>query len=160
MRLGWLLLLLSCKTPCRASTGLEFAGFVGAKVPSWMCEEFKRAHDKALINFEHVKDSRFRGIYLGGFRVWVKDSYRFTAYNSQGPSGGNTVCENGTIWVNNEAPLAGPLVHEMAHAIQKCAPQAEMGPQDVDAYHAGWYSRGIWSALAQTQEVQPGIVAP
>lgn len=140
--------LLSGCAVCRASSGLEWAGFYGKPVPNWGCAEFRAAHDKAVRAFQAVGDERLRKAYVGYWRAYTMPEKSFTSFlTGERPVGGLANCFNSTLFVGSQAPLSGALAHEFAHALQGCDAKCEKQPEDADDFHACWYSRGIWQAL-------------
>lgn len=120
------------------------------------CEQFQWTEDVALREFGAVTDPSFKDVCAAIHNVPVYVQHEPNWVDEWGRHiGGMTDCRFTTIpiiYVGNAHPLRGSLVHEMAHAIQRCSPRKPIDPSR-DADHANWTRDGIGQAIAGCWDV-------
>lgn len=159
------IVLLSChpvEVHCRTACGIELRGTAETRLikgtfpPNWSCEELQEAESLALHRYEQETaslDPRFANACpkLKGWGLYVetKDSWLGVS--------GETFCPAMNFSVNNPPVMSGSFVHELAHVIQRCDPQAEVTycatgsnglPVPCEDYdHTGWRDRNIYKVI-------------
>lgn len=153
--LALLLLSTACTTTdkfCYTTAGMRASGAVD---DAW-CEELQSAEDSALVAFERVVtyDLRFKDAAqrLHGMNIVVTDERGPIHPQSGERVGGYTSCDDFTIYVGNPSPRKGSVVHEMAHAIQRCVANP-LNPRwkEVEFHHENWGLFGIHSSINEVR---------
>lgn len=152
MKMLVLLLLCSCAGPMPATPGLSAACVTDNMLvvldpaPAGWCDEVQEVEDRIFDAFREVApyDARF-GSSKARVRGWAIVVVPELSWSNTGGTNviGQTDCDNRVVYVNNNRPAAGPLGHELAHAVENCKP---LEPWDLhDYYHSNWAP--IYAAL-------------
>lgn len=160
------LVLLSCATTkpddiCVTTCGVQFVGSLISKEvpPGWTCDAVKLAEAKAIILYEKYnvseKDSRFMNSCqkVKGYVLYVQENTHWIDGWGRDIMGA-TVCQSQAMQVGADPPDKGALMHEYAHAIQRCEtpPPTDIGH---DADHSNWSRTGIDDALKEWDNAAP-----
>lgn len=140
----------SCAAPlCVTKAGLQFHGARdGSEVPlAWTCSTIQAVETVMVSRLPQFKASK-----LSFYQLTVVDPSTETDRWGRKVRG-YTDCTTGemVIWAYPAHPAFSALGHELAHALQGCAPNLPIDPGH-DADHADWRREGIDAAEAATRE--------
>jgi hypothetical protein len=137
---------------CVTTCGMQFTGWTDThEMPEgWTCDDVQAGEDRALEFLAPVAefDSRFENV-CKAIDGWELRAHNASSWDFFGTDAmGATPCPAALIEINWDLPSQGPLMHEIAHAVQGCIPWAHNDDitDGEDSVHKGWKRLGIRAA--------------
>lgn len=114
------------------------------------CDEFQFTEDVAIREFQFTTDERLHTCTLQDWNVEVQPTVNFWTLGEL--KSGRTFCFSETMLINGIRPNRSSLPHEMAHALQRCAPKPPFDDSDYD--HSNWQDGGIYDAISRVRSAR------
>lgn len=139
---------------CATRCGMTVSRFPDA---GWSCPLLQKLEDSTLTAFRTYSDDPRLYVCSNLFGYHIKFNPSPGSWRAQDGRlvFGLTWCEAKDIEVSSSRPIYNSLPHEMAHAMQNCAPRPPEDPKDVQ--HSNWEEDGINTAISHSHDPDGGF---